>query len=183
MADTQRTRSALLTLFADNSTGQISSQDFRDFVVTVMNSEFANTGDFWAGPSPAYLTAEGVRGWCLYSQVCDDGASFGNVLYLTISNTWRRADAADSAKNAVLAIAASTITSANSGTLLFDGLVWNSLYSATFDSNTGRPIYLHSGTSGSIAMTAPTYAKTIGYVLSEGSGIYRFKADWSVVGV
>ena len=47
MADTQRNRSAILTLFADNVTGQISPQDLRDFVVTVMEAEFAYTGDFW----------------------------------------------------------------------------------------------------------------------------------------
>jgi hypothetical protein len=35
MADTQRTVAALLTLFADNTSGEISAQDLRDFVVSV----------------------------------------------------------------------------------------------------------------------------------------------------
>ena len=36
MADTRRLRSALLALFADNSIGDISAQDLRDYVVTNM---------------------------------------------------------------------------------------------------------------------------------------------------
>lgn len=35
MADTTRTLSAILALFADNSSGNISAQDLRDFVVSV----------------------------------------------------------------------------------------------------------------------------------------------------
>ena len=46
MADVQRTRAAILALMADNVTGQISAQDLRDFIVTVMESEFVNPGDF-----------------------------------------------------------------------------------------------------------------------------------------
>jgi len=48
MSDTQRSRAAILSLLADNATGQISAQDLRDFVVTVMEEEFVNSGDFWA---------------------------------------------------------------------------------------------------------------------------------------
>ncbi len=63
MADTQRTRAAILSLFADNVTGQISCQDLRDFQVTVMESEFANPGDFWAKPQAKYsLTDKTARG-------------------------------------------------------------------------------------------------------------------------
>jgi len=36
MVDTVRTKAALLALFADNTTGDISPQDLRDFLVTVM---------------------------------------------------------------------------------------------------------------------------------------------------
>lgn len=35
MADTQRSKSALATLFADNATGEISPQDLRDFLETM----------------------------------------------------------------------------------------------------------------------------------------------------
>ena len=35
MADTARTRAALVTLLADNSTGAISAQDLRDFLASV----------------------------------------------------------------------------------------------------------------------------------------------------
>ena len=50
MADTGRSRAQILSLFSDNVTGQISAQDLRDWVVTVMEEEFANFGDFWAKP-------------------------------------------------------------------------------------------------------------------------------------
>jgi len=36
MADTRRAKTALQTLLADNTTGQISAQDLRDFLVTVL---------------------------------------------------------------------------------------------------------------------------------------------------
>jgi hypothetical protein len=36
MADTRRTKAEILALFADNTSGNISPQDLRDFVVTVM---------------------------------------------------------------------------------------------------------------------------------------------------
>lgn len=36
MADTRRTRAELLASLADNSTGDISAQDLRDFLVTIM---------------------------------------------------------------------------------------------------------------------------------------------------
>ena len=38
MADTQRSKSSILTLFADNTSGDISPQDLRDFVVTAMGA-------------------------------------------------------------------------------------------------------------------------------------------------
>ena len=62
MADTQRTRAELLALMADNVTGQVSCQDLRDFMVTVMESEFANPGDFWRQPDSQFITAEGIKG-------------------------------------------------------------------------------------------------------------------------
>jgi hypothetical protein len=39
MADTIRTRAAILALFADNFTGEISPQDLRDFVVSTWRAE------------------------------------------------------------------------------------------------------------------------------------------------
>ena len=69
MSDTQRTRAALLSLAADNTTGQFSLQDMRDFMVTVMEEEFTNPGDFWAKPNPKNTTTDKTaRGWKIYSQ-------------------------------------------------------------------------------------------------------------------
>ena len=184
MADTQRTRAAILTLFADNVTGQISAQDLRDFVVTIMESEFAYAGDFWNKPLAANLTAEGTRGWHIYSQAMDSAISFGEVVYMTVSGTWKRADCADSDECVLLALAASDITSGDSGILLREGLVFKSAYSGLFSGYTGRPVYLDSGVNGSIAgpASAPTSAKIIGVIEDDDSAIYRFDPDWSIVG-
>ena len=185
MADTQRSRAAILALFADNVTGQISAQDLRDFAVTVMNAEFAYTGDFWTKPAPAQLTVEGTRGYHLYSQEVDSAVSFGYLLYKTASGTWKNADCANSAMNCELAIAASDITSGDSGILLKEGLIFKSAYSGIFSGYIGRPVYLESGVIGSIAGAAstPTSAKIIGIVEDDTNGIYRFNSDWSIIGV
>ena len=182
MADTQRTRAAILSLFADNVTGQISAQDLRDFVVTVMNSEFTYEGDFWNQPATAQLTAEGGRGWKIYSQAVDSNISFGNVLYMTASGTWKNADDASTLKNCLLALAMSNITSDDSGILLRRGIIFKSAYSGIFSGFLGRPVYLASGAIGSISVTITTSVKIIGVVENEANGIYRFEPDWAIVG-
>ena len=89
MADTQRTRAALLALFADNVTGQIGPQDLRDFQVTIMNGEFVNVGDFWKQPQGTYITADrSVRGDVLYSQLISEACSFGDVMIRGNSGQW-----------------------------------------------------------------------------------------------
>jgi hypothetical protein len=184
MADTARTRAAILVLFADNVTGQINEQDLRDFVVTVMPAEFAYANDFWVEPLAAQLTAEGTRGWHLYSQAVDSAVSFGYQLYKTVSGTWKTANCADSDMNFELAIAASDIASGDSGILLRRGLIYKSAYSGIFSGYVGRPVYLESGVIGSIAGPAsiPTSAKIIGMIEDDTSGMYRFDPAWSVVG-
>jgi len=88
MADTQRTRAQLIALFADNVTGQISEQDLRDFLVTLMEEEFANPGDFWNQPTPMRTTTDkSARGWLLYSQTVSEACSFMNVMALGPSGT------------------------------------------------------------------------------------------------
>jgi hypothetical protein len=166
-------------------TGQISAQDLRDFLVTVMPEEFLYTTDFWNQPLNANLTAEGVRGWLMYSQVMDSAVSFGEVIYMTPSGTWKRAMASDSDMNALLALAGADIASDGSGTILRRGLIFKSAYSGIFNGYTGRPIYLESAAVGSIVgpgSTAPTSAKIIGIIEDDDSAIYRFDPDWSVVG-
>lgn len=184
MADTQRTRAAILALMADNTTGQISAQDLRDFVVTIMELEFAYAGDFWAQPAAANLTAEGVRGWMEYSQVMDSAVSFGEVIYKTVSGTWKRADCADSDENFVLALAAADIASDGSGTILRKGLIYKSALSGICSDYIGRPIYLDSGVPGSFAGPAstPTSAKIVGQIEDDDSVVIRFDPEWSVTG-
>lgn len=53
MADTQRTKSALATLFADNSNGDISAQDLRDF----LESAHFSFGSFYISSSAATTPA------------------------------------------------------------------------------------------------------------------------------
>jgi len=184
MADTARTRAALLTLMGDNVTGQISAQDLRDFMVTVMPAEFAYANDFWNSPLPAQLTAEGTRGWHLYSQVVDSDVVYGALVYQTVSGTWKNANCAASGANCKLAVAASAISSGGSGIFLMEGLVWKSAFSGIFSGYKGRPAYLDSGVIGSIAGPAsvPTSAKIIGIIEDDTNGVFRFKSDWSIVG-
>ena len=184
MADTQRTRTALLSLLADNVTGQISAQDLRDFLVTIMNNEFAFTGDFWKGPDAAQLTSEGGRGWFDYSQEMVSLMAFGYLVYLSPSNNWKYACASDVDENCILGVAMSATASGDSGIVLRKGLVWKSAYSGAFNGYIGRPVYLESAVQASIAgpNSAPTAEKIIGYVVDDLNGLYYFDPDWSVVG-
>lgn len=190
MADTQRTRAQILAIFADNVTGQINAQDNRDFIVTVMESEFLNPGDFWKQPSAKHTTTDAdARGWIDYSQTVGSDCSAFNVLYLTASGEWMRADVADSSKTALLGMALDSYTSDTAtAQILRDGVVYYSAWSALFSDNVGRPIYLDSGVPGSISMgSTDNSVKIIGVVeasdtLGTAIGKMRFKADWSVKG-
>jgi len=191
MADTQRTRAALLSLLADNVTGDISAQDLRDFLVTVMEPEFANPGDFWVEPSTRQTTTDKTaRGAILYSQTVGSACSFMNVMYLNTSNTWMRANVSDSTQNGFLALALNSYASDDSTTqMLIRGIVYDSSFSTIFSGKVGRPVYLDSGVPGSISagITANS-AKIIGWILgSEGGesaiGKWYFNPDrWSIKG-
>lgn len=191
MADTQRTRAALLTLMADNTTGQISAQDFRDFMVTVMQTEFANPEDFWKQPSPKQITTDKTcRGWIDYSQIVVSTCSFGVPVALTASGTWINANVNNSAANAVLGIPLDSYASATStAQILRYGLIYDTTNSGLFSDYVGRPVFLQSGTAG----TRPTISgttnssKIIGFVEVQSDGttsnIWRFcPTDWSVKG-
>lgn len=191
MADTQRTKQALLSLFADNVTGQISAQDFRDFQVTVMETEFVNPGDFWAYPSTrGTLTDKTARGAKLYSQIIGSDCSWMNIMYLNTSNTWMRANVSASAQNGFLGIAMDSYTAATStGIILLFGMVYDSSFSTVFSGKVGRPIYLDSGVPGSISTGATANSqKIIGWVVgSEGGesaiGKWFFNPEkWSIKG-
>jgi hypothetical protein len=186
MADTQRTRAAILTLLADNVTGQISAQDLRDFVVTAMQPEFVNANDFWAQPLEANLTSEGVRGWIMYSQTISVGCSFGNAMAMTANDTWTPANASTSTANPCHGIAGSNYNDGDaSGMILRQGLVYHSVFSASFNGLQGRPVYLASANSvGSITASQTTNIQVLGYVVNDDTGIWRFNGlgNWDILG-
>ena len=194
MADVQRTRAQILSLFADNVTGQVSAQDLRDFVVTIMESEFANAGDFWALPAAQFTTTDkSARGWKLYSQYVGSDVSFMNICYRDPSTGyWMRADVADSTKNqGELAIPMDSYASdVSTAIMLKKGLVYDSSFSTVFSEKLGQFVYLDSGVPGSISVgiTANSY-KVVGYVAASddfgGSAIGKWFFDpdnWSVKG-
>ena len=191
MADTQRTRAQLLTLFADNVTGQISEQDLRDFLVTIMEVEFVNPGDFWARPNAVNTTTDkSARGWMIYSQTVSEACSFMNAMVLGPSNTWLLADVADSTLTGLITLAMDSYAAgASNAQLLKEGMVYNSAFSATWSGNIGRPIYLQSGAAGSVSVTITTNSVLVlGFIEgSDGStivasGKWYFKPEWAVRG-
>jgi len=192
MADTQRTRAALLALIADNVTGQISEQDLRDILVTVMQPEFVNANDFWNEPSVDNISTDlTTRGWHLYSQVAGDDMriSFGVVYDLTISNTWSTATASTLSQNTVLGIGADSYASAATTVqILRKGIVYWSALATRLTGNIGDPIYLQSATTGSYSITTDGWSRVIGHVLPAGvgstitNGKFFFDPDWGVTG-
>lgn len=192
MADTQRTKAQLLALFADNVTGQISAQDLRDYVVTTMESEFVNPGDFWALPQAKYTTTDkSARGAMMYSQYVGSDVSWMNVLYQDRSTGyWMRADVADSTKNGFVALAMDSYASGvSTAQLLVMGMVYHSALSGTWSRLIGRPIYLASGAPGSITTTVTTSVFILGFIMGSdnfgGSAIgkWMFRPEWSIKGV
>lgn len=194
MADTQRTRAALLTLLADNVTGQISAQDMRDVLVTIMESEFTNPGDFWTDPEAQYTTTDrDVRGWIMHSQTVDSSLSMGNIVYMTASGTWKATSPSTSGENFVCGMLGESTAAGDSDVdILRRGVAMNSLWSARFSGQWGEPVWLQSGMVGSLSITIPTAAtmqKIIGHVLPPtsasgggASGKMYFDPTWTIVG-
>ena len=178
MADTQRTRAQILTLFADNVTGDISAQDLRDYVVTMMEQEFANAGDFWNQPSPTYLTTNlSGKGWKIYNQTVDSAVSHGTVLYLTGSGTWKKADASGANSQPGIAISLSAYAlGASDATLLRRGLIFDSAWTWA----SGGLIYLDSQAArGLMTHAIPSHAQILG--IAETGGKIRFEPSWVVI--
>lgn len=185
MSDTQRTRSALQVLFADNVTGGVSPQDLRDFLVTVMQPEFVNEADFWNEPLPDQITTDlTTRGWHLYSQIAasDASLSFGRIYALTIYNTWSEANASQISRNMVLGVAADSYASAATTVkILRRGIVYDSTTAHVnrLTGNIGLPLYLFSATDGSYSVTnADGWSRGVGYVLPAGGGSVQCKGKW-----
>ena len=190
MADTERTRAALLALFPDNVTGQGSTQDLRDGIVTWMPTEFVNPGDFFKQPHPDGLTTDKtVRGWIDYSEEVGSDVSFGNTLYLSpASGIWYNATVSVSAKGPATGLAANSFTSgASNAQILRQGLVNDTAFSARFSGFIGRPLYLGSDALGSLSVTATAQSvQIVGLVERHSDGptttYFRFDPDWTVGG-
>lgn len=190
MADTKRTRTEVLTLLADNVTGQISAQDMRDTIVSLMPEELAYPNDNWVQPGVREITTDGtVRGWKKYSQVMNSACSFANILAMDSDGGWVRADVADSGLTGIYGLAADSYASdASNAEILIRGMVYNSVWSALFSGYIGRPIYLDSGVPGSISigMTGNS-VQVIGWIeASDDGGVaigkFRFNPEWAVKG-
>ena len=203
MADTQRTRAALVSLFADNVTGQISAQDLRDFLVTVMETpEFTYAGDFFNEPIAGGITTDKTtRGWHLYSQTLhsNHSASFGMPLaYNQVSGTWVPADLSRSEASPVRGIPADSYASgATTMKVLIKGIIYDSGLSR-LSGFVGKPIFLQSAatsTVGSLDCTPGTSDSIthgiMGYVMGSLTVTYPIvykwhfdgTANWAVTGV
>jgi len=194
MADTQRTRAQLIALFADNVTGQISAQDLRDFLVTVMNAEFANPADFWKEPDHQQMTSDTVRGWIEYSQLISEAVSFGNILTRGASGQWVLASgvvgSAVSDMPLILGVACDSYAISTFGNVLRRGLIYHSAFSASFAEGIGWPVYLLSTAAGSITLNSQTSCIVLGFVepeqstcLENDTNVWRFDPSygWGIV--
>ena len=191
MADTRRTRAAIMALLADNVTAQISAQDLRDAQYTVMPDEFVNPADFFKQPIPVYTTTDKTgRGWIDYSQFIGEACSFGAILFMNTSGYWSLAAVSVSTQNACLGVALNSYAAlVSTAEILRKGIVYNSLLSGTFSNHIGRPVYLASGSAGAInvSITSAT-SKVIGVVEGNSAGDsaggkWRFDPPWSITGV
>ena len=197
MADTQRTRAALLALFADNVTGQISPQDLRDLQVTVMQPEFVNANDFWHAPDPQYLTTDrGVRGWVDYSQLISEACSFGDILARGPSGAWTLASAiavgaAGYSQMVMLGMAAESYLASTVGNVLRKGIAKCAACSVQWSEGIGRIMYLDSGAAGKLSVWSgalPSITMAVGYPELEGSAftasltdVFRFDPSWTII--
>ena len=195
MADTQRTRAALISLFADNVTGQISAQDLRDFLVTVMEAEFAYAGDFWKDPSAREISSDRTaKGWIDYSQQVASTCSYGAVMQMDGSGAWVLASFnGDSLAVTAVGIALESYTQGTSAcNILRRGLFVQSTKKDLFAGSMGKPFYLLSGTAGSMTRDAWDQSVTIclGYPETMQSGhistntvthVFRFEPGWAAI--
>jgi len=201
MADTQRTRAQLIALFADNVTGQISAQDLRDFLVTLMETpEFTYAGDFFNEPTPLGITTDKTtRGFHLYSQPLHSNysASFGMPLaYNQASGCWYPADLSASAANPARGIPADSYASGVATMkILLKGIIYDSGLSR-FSGYVGKPVWLQSAATVNSASidcspgTSDSAKAILGYVLGSTettNSFYKWHFDgtgnWAVTGV
>jgi len=194
MADTQRTRAQLLALFADNVTGQISAQDLRDFLVTIMEAEFVNPGDFWKGPDAQRMSGDRtVNGWIDYSQIISVTCSMADALMLNLSGAWSNADVTGARSDVqIVGLACDSYEIAGGsntvGNVLRKGLIKVAAMSIYW-SEIGRIYYLDSGTPFKYSVCSAALMSiyvTIGSPEPEGSDytvtetdVFRF-TGWGI---
>jgi len=200
MADTPRTRAEVLTLFADNETGNISEQDLRDWVVTMMRDGlFLDRDDFWNQPAQAQLTTNlTAYGWH-YSATMESAVSFGQPLYQTTtvatsqaSQVWGKADAASTGKMPCMAISLEACGAGSTCDILRRGVVYFSEAGGTAASMTpGQWIYVAASmmSAGGIdsvgasaaqfyTQTVPTSAQAIGRAVTPFK--FEFDPNWAI---
>ncbi len=183
MADTSRSRSEVLTMMADNVTGQISAQDLRDFTVTIMQPEYIGPYDFWNTPTSDNITTDQTtRGTHIYSQIVSSNVtlSFGKIYCLTSKNTWSNAAASVKVNNFFIGVAAdSYVINATDARILLKGIVYDSdLLATRLSGNIGSPIYLMSKHTEHISVTNDGWSKIIGVVLTAGKNSVQTKGKW-----
>ena len=87
MPETRREKSALQTLYADNTTKDISEQDLRDGIETVHQEEAVATGDWSSRPSSGNITGDIYlpNDGCVMSRAAGAStwANFGPITQLT----------------------------------------------------------------------------------------------------
>ena len=197
MADTVRGRATLLSLFADNVTGQISEQDLRDYLISIMSEDNGVAGDFWNTPQAKYhYTDKTAYGNTLHSQFIQEACSFGNVLCMDASTgCWKLADGGDSALQGYLGLAMDSYTANESqADVLIEGLVCNSNFSTTFSREIGSPICLDQTGDGSIIIISVTSIASyirLGAVVpstpmsitsaASTSSFWYFRPEWTVI--
>jgi len=187
MADTARTRSALLSLLSDNSSGAISPQDFRDVLVSILPAEHLYADNFYfTQPTPDNITTDATeRGWKLYSQTVGYYLSLvhGQVVALTNSNTWSTADASTVAHKTVLGwVCSNTVSRYTSNdtslVLLRKGIAYYSAIAATLSAGgIGTALFLLGTASAcSISYTdTATNSRIVGYIMPAGVGSVQCK--------
>lgn len=197
MADTIRSLTSLLSLLADNVTGQISANDLRDVLVSVLAEDNEMAGDFWNTPQAKYhYTDKTAYGNTLHSQFVYEACSFGNVMHMDQSTGgWVLADAADSALQGLLGLAMDSYAANESqADILLEGLVCNSNFSTTFSREIGSPVCLDRTGDGSIIIISVTSiasyirlgAVTISTPMSvtsadSTSSFWYFRPEWTVI--
>ncbi len=195
MADTQRTRAALRGLLADNVTGQISAQDVRDFLVTVMEEEFANPGDFWKDPSARLISTDRTAvGWIDYSQEVTSDCSYADIMQMDGSGAWALASFnGNSLLVTAIGVALESYLQGTSACkILRRGLFVEELRKDFFAGSMGKPYYLLSGSPGSMTRDAWDQSVTVclGYPETMQSGnistntvthVFRFEPGWAAI--